>query len=156
MNATNSIGLAALASAPPWVWTALKLTLLLLAVWMVHLGLRRGNPRWRVLLWRGALVWLAVLPALIVVGPRWPVAILPTATAVPSAAPPGGTDPATGNCFPAADAAPALRPSPALALRPAPKRPPAGGAGVWLGLWLTGFAWLLSRAGLGHWQVREL
>ena len=158
MNTTdaNPIGLTALAGAPPWVWAALKLTLLLLAVWTVHIGLRRSNPRWRILLWRGALVWLAVLPALIVAGPKWPVATMKMATAVPAVATPGSTDPATGNSLPTTDWAPTVGASPALAPPVVPNRPTAAWTEILMGIWLAGLAWLLSRAGWGHRRVRQL
>ena len=43
--------------APPLA----KVTLLLAIAWLVHFGLARANPRWRTLLWRGAVVSLAPL-----------------------------------------------------------------------------------------------
>ncbi len=46
-------------------WTALlgKATLLLALAWLLQASLARANPRWRVLLWRGAAVGLVLLPA---------------------------------------------------------------------------------------------
>ncbi len=41
-----------------------KTTLFLGAAWVAHVLLRRANPRWRVLLWRGAAVGLLTIPVL--------------------------------------------------------------------------------------------
>lgn len=59
-----------LVEAPAGLVLLLKVTALLVLGWLVHLALGRANPRWRVLLWRGAAVGLVVLPvsALLVPG----------------------------------------------------------------------------------------
>lgn len=64
MNATDLFPLAAqwLAEAPFAVNLGVKATLLLALVWFLQVALRRKNPRWRVLVWRGAFVALVLLP----------------------------------------------------------------------------------------------
>ncbi len=52
----------ALADLPPVPEAILKVTALLALGWMIHAGIRRANPRWRVLLWRGAAVAILCLP----------------------------------------------------------------------------------------------
>lgn len=53
-----------------------KVTLLLLVAWMVHLCLPRANPRWRVWLWRSALVGVTLLPIFERLTPSWPIAVV--------------------------------------------------------------------------------
>jgi beta-lactamase regulating signal transducer with metallopeptidase domain/thiol-disulfide isomerase/thioredoxin len=48
----------------PVAATMLKLTVLLAAAWGLEFMLRGRNPRWRVLLWRGAMAGAALLPLL--------------------------------------------------------------------------------------------
>ena len=43
----------------------LKITLVLGAGWMLHLILVRFNPRWRVLLWRGVVAGVVLVPILV-------------------------------------------------------------------------------------------
>ena len=47
---------------PPVLTTVFKLTALLGAGWLIHFGLYRCNPRWRVLMWRGIFAGLVLLP----------------------------------------------------------------------------------------------
>ncbi len=60
----------ALADLPPVLDAMLKMTLLLGVAWILRFAIRRGNPRWRVLLWRGAAVGLVLLPLLGVLLPE--------------------------------------------------------------------------------------
>jgi len=53
--------LAHISSMPAWAVLLSKATLLLAIVWVLHITLARVNPRWRVLLWRGAVVGLGLL-----------------------------------------------------------------------------------------------
>ena len=57
-------------------WDAtLRMTAVLGLAWMLHLLLLRSNPRWRVLLWRGASVGLVAIPLLTVAMPRVQVSV---------------------------------------------------------------------------------
>jgi beta-lactamase regulating signal transducer with metallopeptidase domain len=49
--------------AGPVVWLTVKFTLYLAIAWLVHVMLRRLNPRWRVLLWRSSVASFVVLAA---------------------------------------------------------------------------------------------
>ena len=93
MSASDwSAGLAARFVDLPFSELALlKITGLLVVAWIAHRALARANPRWRVLLWRGAAiavvlgpVWMRFGPAMIVsiAEPRTPVENAST-TAVP-------------------------------------------------------------------------
>ncbi len=66
MNAFSAAfgGFHSLAAAPAWAVLLLKLTAILSAAWLVHLALRRVNPRWRVFLWRVTAVGIFALPAI--------------------------------------------------------------------------------------------
>ncbi len=66
-----------LVNLPPVVDAMLKMTVLLAAAWILHFAIRRGNPRWRVLLWRGAAVGLVMLPLLSVLLPEVSVPVIP-------------------------------------------------------------------------------
>ncbi len=46
---------------PTWVVVLSKVTLLLATAWLVHFALVKADPRWRVLLWRGVAVGLALV-----------------------------------------------------------------------------------------------
>ncbi|MGO8748898.1 MAG: M56 family metallopeptidase [Thermoguttaceae bacterium] len=50
-----------MAEMPVWAWLLGKITLLLALAWLIHVALERQNPRWRILLWRGAAVAMIVL-----------------------------------------------------------------------------------------------
>ena len=54
--------LAQISTASPWALLLAKATLLLAVAWVVHFSLARANPRWRTLLWRGAVVGLVLWP----------------------------------------------------------------------------------------------
>ncbi len=56
----------------------LKMTVLLALAWAVHFALRRANPRWRVLLWRGVSVGLMAIPFLVAALPSWKVPVAPS------------------------------------------------------------------------------
>jgi hypothetical protein len=53
--------LAQISAASPWALPLAKATLLLAVAWAVHFSLARANPRWRTLLWRGAVVGLMLM-----------------------------------------------------------------------------------------------
>ena len=63
MNLPDSLwsSLAQIPSMPTWAVLLSKATLLLAIIWTIHFTLARVNPRWRVLLWRGAVVGLGLL-----------------------------------------------------------------------------------------------
>jgi len=79
--------LARLAGAPVAVVLVAKWTALLGLAWMAHRALAGRNPRWRVMLWRGAIAGVGLVVALSCVPPvvRWPVApdVRPIAVALP-------------------------------------------------------------------------
>jgi len=66
--------------SPLTVDVLVKITGFLALVWVAHFVLRRRNPRWRVLLWRGAAVGLILIPILAAALPGWKVAVAPTQT----------------------------------------------------------------------------
>jgi len=61
-----------------------KITILMSLAWGLHAALRRTNPRWRVLLWRGAAVGTILIPVVMVFLPaleihlRLPSILAPT------------------------------------------------------------------------------
>ena len=61
--------LSSVVEAPLWMLVLLKVTALLAVGWVLHFCLRRANPRWRVLLWRGVAIWLIAMPAVTLVMP---------------------------------------------------------------------------------------
>jgi beta-lactamase regulating signal transducer with metallopeptidase domain/thiol-disulfide isomerase/thioredoxin len=71
MNApSNWAGsLAGLADGSIELMLVAKCTLLLALVWLGHAALARGNPRWRVVLWRGAMLGIGLVAALAAVPP---------------------------------------------------------------------------------------
>ncbi|TWU40562.1 M56 family metallopeptidase [Novipirellula artificiosorum] len=54
----------AVVDAPWWFTVLCKMTVVLLLAWILHLLLRDKNPRWRVLLWRAAVVGVLVVSGL--------------------------------------------------------------------------------------------
>jgi len=78
MNALNSSLFDVQASPTAfWFLLAAKLTSLLTIAWLLHFVLGGANPRWRVLLWRGAAVGAVVVTTLAVCPPLWSWAVLP-------------------------------------------------------------------------------
>jgi beta-lactamase regulating signal transducer with metallopeptidase domain len=53
-------GFAYFSAMPAWELLLLKATLILILAWPIHFVLSRANPRWRVFLWRGAIVGLVM------------------------------------------------------------------------------------------------
>jgi len=84
----NSIG-HQLLELSPLAMLLLKLTLFLGAAWLLHALLHRANPRWRVLLWRCAMVGLLVLPLAHWLAPGYALEVAPAApeAAAPLAGP---------------------------------------------------------------------
>ncbi len=58
----------------------LRLTAVLAATWIVHAALLRGNPRWRVLLWRLTAIGLVVIPLLVTAMPKARFVVQPSRT----------------------------------------------------------------------------
>jgi len=54
----------ALVDLPPILDIVLKISALLVLGWVAHFALRRSNPRWRVVLWRGVILGVVALPIL--------------------------------------------------------------------------------------------
>ena len=71
MNAASNWAgsLASLADGPIGLMLVAKCTLLLALAWLGHAALARGNPRWRVVLWRGAMLGVGLVAALAAVPP---------------------------------------------------------------------------------------
>ena len=61
--------LASLADGSIGLMLVAKWTLLLALAWLGHAALARGNPRWRVALWRGAMLGIGLVAALAAVPP---------------------------------------------------------------------------------------
>ncbi len=74
-----------LALAPFAVAVLLKVTLILLGSWLVHLTLARANPRWRRLLWRATVIALVSVPILQCWGPALNLSIVTESSMIPFA-----------------------------------------------------------------------
>lgn len=59
-----------------------KISLLLLLGWAAHYVLRQSHPRWRVLLWRGVIGGIVLIPLIFFAGPRWQMEVSPIAPAL--------------------------------------------------------------------------
>ncbi len=99
----------------------MKLTVLLALGWTAHLALRRANPRWRVLLWRGVAVGLVAVPLLALSLPKWNLPVAPARSTPPPVVTGHHTAPVTGVTGPL----PALAPTPGLPPVSIPDRVPA-------------------------------
>jgi beta-lactamase regulating signal transducer with metallopeptidase domain len=62
MNLPNYLcdGFAHFSAMPAWGILLFKATLILSIAWLIHFSLARANPRWRIFLWRGVVVGLAL------------------------------------------------------------------------------------------------
>ena len=69
--------LGSLTELPTAVVVLLKMTLLLGAGWMLHFALFRRNPRWRVLVWRGVMAGMILLPLGELLLPKLQIAVAP-------------------------------------------------------------------------------
>jgi beta-lactamase regulating signal transducer with metallopeptidase domain len=74
----------------------LKITVLLAVAWLLHRALAHANPRWRVLLWRGAAIAIVLGPVWMRFGPpvtisiaQQPKAVEGQSAAAPDVRPPG-------------------------------------------------------------------
>ncbi len=63
---------------PPTAAILVKLTLLLSLGWLLHFLFVRSNPRWQVLLWRGILVGIVLLPMTEAFLPKFQIEIQPS------------------------------------------------------------------------------
>jgi beta-lactamase regulating signal transducer with metallopeptidase domain/thiol-disulfide isomerase/thioredoxin len=63
MNPTGFFGggVAQFSTLSAWAVLLWKATLLLAFAWLIHFALARANPRWRIFIWRGVAVGLALL-----------------------------------------------------------------------------------------------
>jgi beta-lactamase regulating signal transducer with metallopeptidase domain len=57
-------------------WMLIEFTALFAGAWAAHAALARANPRWRVLVWRGTCVAIAVMPIWVGFGPLLEVPVL--------------------------------------------------------------------------------
>jgi beta-lactamase regulating signal transducer with metallopeptidase domain/Leucine-rich repeat (LRR) protein len=69
--------LGSLTELPTAVIVLLKMTVLLGAGWILHFALFRRNPRWRVLVWRGVMAGMVLLPVGELVLPNLQIAVAP-------------------------------------------------------------------------------
>ena len=69
--------LGSLTELPTAVIVLLKMTVLLGAGWVLHFGLVRRNPRWRVLVWRGVMAGMILLPVGELLLPKLQIAVAP-------------------------------------------------------------------------------
>lgn len=177
MNLPESVcaGVAQISSMPVWALLLSKATLLLAVAWLIHFALARANPRWRVLLWRGTVVGLALLVVWSLGLPGLEVRVpVPEAAAMPSseALPPVVADPAPV-VLPQADVFSTEMPASAEMTTAPPQRPVSAGrdpnrpvdtarpSPSWqaalLSLWCLGVALLLARLAIGYLRLaREL
>jgi|GEM_PF-1584377 len=73
---------------PTTVIVALKMTVLLGAGWVLHVALVRRNPRWRVLVWRGVMAGMVLLPVGELLLPKLQVPVAPPLPVEESVRPP--------------------------------------------------------------------
>ncbi|NQT83537.1 hypothetical protein HQ563_10955 [bacterium] len=79
--------ITALMDLPAVLDIMVKITALLALGWVVHFALRRRNPRWRVLLWRGVIAGVVVLPILGLVLPELQLRVASPTETEPALAP---------------------------------------------------------------------
>lgn len=148
-----------LAALPPLAGLLLKLTAILALSWLAHSLLARRNPRWRVALWRGAAVGLALTPLLAALLPALEIATPPPAPALPTVAAEPPTNMIVLREAPAA-LMPALKASRAATVTIPARTPPRAKTKTWLNaarehraLWMW-LAWGMVAAALGLRRVR--
>lgn len=73
---------------PPIADFLVRATALLAAGWLLGCALRRANPRWRVLLWRGVAAGLIAMPPAMLLLPAVPIPVVRSAAHAPTAAGP--------------------------------------------------------------------
>ncbi len=160
----------ALADLPPVVDIMLKITALLVVGWIFHLLLRRRNPRWRMLLWRGAVAGVVLLPLLGVLLPKIQLAVLGANEEVPT--PPVAARPLVGYAagFSGPDSRPGWTPMPVSGTRQVspqtvPSSQPSSGISDWLrahyryvllGTWGTVVLVLASRTARRDARLRRI
>ncbi|WP_165066674.1 carboxypeptidase regulatory-like domain-containing protein [Paludisphaera rhizosphaerae] len=144
-----------LADAPVGAILVLKATAVLLAAWLTTWGLSRANPRWRVLVWRAAVVGLAAVVVLATAPPlvTWrvasplrttpqPMSVASTSSAAPT---PVFITPDSVDAF--ADR---------LVLSPAPPSPTFHSS-AWLpAVWLGGVVVFGLRFAIGAWRLSRV
>ncbi|NQT15115.1 MAG: carboxypeptidase regulatory-like domain-containing protein, partial [Planctomycetes bacterium] len=177
MNLPESVcaGVAQISSMPAWAVLLSKATLLLAVAWLIHFALARANPRWRVLLWRGGVVGLALLVVWSLGLPGLEVRVpAPEAVAIPpsEALPPVVADSAP-IVFSQADVFSTEMPASTEMTTSAPQtsvdaghdttqpvnaaRPSLSWQAALLSLWCLGMALLLARLAIGYLRLaREL
>jgi hypothetical protein len=137
-----------------WKWTAL-----LALGWVAHGWMRRGNARWRLILWRSLLVFSLGLPLVSWLSlPALTISIPEAATQMPlpadAASSPVEAKVAAPNS--AKSPAPAVLNGPVLGQLKALPAPVAGDAFPWeaalLAVWMAGIAFGVAR--LTWWQIR--
>ncbi len=74
---------AHLANGPTGLVLIAKWTLLLALAWLAHAALAGRNPRWRVALWRGAMLGIAMIAVLAMIPPIVKYPLIPPAQPVP-------------------------------------------------------------------------
>ncbi len=159
--------LARLSAAPLWALLLAKVTLLLAAVWAIHFGLARANPRWRTLLWRGSAIGLALaavgtlgLPGLEIRVPATASDLAPESLATPPAVlaldsvdrmESSGRGEMPAPARPADDAVPV-----APAQTAESPESPLSWSVVLLGIWSFGVALAVVRLAIGYVRLARL
>jgi len=159
--------------SPLIVRVLLKMTAFLMLAWVAHFALRRANPRWRVLLWRGVAVGLTLIPILVAALPSWKVAVRPTqATPTASVLPESNMvePPSPVPSFAPHTREPtihrepeeptAVTPAPATAARQSSFSFPAWVKGHWAwiatGVWIAITSVLVARFSIGWRRIRRI
>ena len=102
----------ALVSAPnPLVEILIKVTVLLAIAWGLHGVAARFNPRWRVLIWRAAVVGIVLMPVLTLWGPHFK---LPIISRTPTWTNPQSADPVASQSSPASPTLGPIPPAPVI------------------------------------------
>jgi hypothetical protein len=169
--------------SPAWVFLLLKITVVLLAAWLIHAALARTNPRWRMFLWRVTAVGLVALlmavrvPHVLEIKVKQPVPLAQTADILPESA----NSPAVlGTAWPDEHArfddlaVPPPRSLPAAEHRLPDRVEPSTlaasqenaasshasiifpSSAIALGVWLGGIGILVFRLYFGHYRVQRL
>ncbi|MFB3787065.1 MAG: M56 family metallopeptidase [bacterium] len=129
-----------------------KISLLLLLGWAAHYGLRQSHPRWRVLLWRGVIGGIVLIPLIFLAGPRWEMKVprtLPVLIMPPAFEPePAALEP---EMYPPIDSpSPSTtEPSPSLVSSPSPPSVSIPQSNWNPASWIKQNAWLALLAGWG-------
>jgi len=153
--------LSKVVEAPLWMLLLLKVTALLAAGWLLHFALRRANPRWRVLLWRGVVIGLIAMPVMMAVMPAIELSI---AKPLPQTVIPAAPDDTALLRSPILPETPRTEPIPTPSIESVPVSREKQPSALWAqmrfwslpAVWILGVAVLAFRFVLGHRRVKRL